>query len=537
VLLTTFLAACEGPPARAKPWRRAPDPVAAAPEGPAVDRVRAHRDDDERRAHTLRIRLPADPSGLDPLADPDREALEVVEDTVFETLVRHGPAGITPGLAESFRVTGGGNEIRFVLRPGVTFHDGKPLTALDAQFSIDAARRPASRSPRLRVALADVATVEVFGPRDLRVTLRHPDGYALRALAEVPILPAALYAGESARTDHIRAPVGTGPYRLEKWIRGDRLVLARYPGYWGPAPAIDAVELVVVPDGARALTMAREGRLDILPALIPEHWPGLAKSPGVAAAFAPIELRPARFVSGVLNLRRPPFDDVRVRRAAALLVDRMKVARDGWRGLARPSSGPVFAGGPGDAEALDPPPFDPVFALHLLDEAGWAMDKDGARARDGKRLKIALLVSGTAADPTRDLLVASLRRGGFVVELRSVAVDDYLARLRAGDFDVALVDYRGRVDESLAPLYATGGALNWGGLAAPTVDAALLAAQEPWEPAARAPLVAALARAIADEWPAIPLVVPTPHGLVARRVGGLVGHDGWFAIRDLTLAP
>jgi len=321
----------------------------------------------------------------------------------------------------------------------------------------------------------------------------------------------------AAGRDRQRAPVGTGPYRLERWTRGDRIVLERFADYWGPAPGIGTIELIVVPDAARALALARDGQIDVLPSLIPAHWPVPAD---VAAGFAPLEVAPARFVAGVMNCRRAPFADVRVREAAALLVDRARLARDVWHGLARAASGPVWPGGPGDAEGPPPPLFDPLRAALLL---------------EGKKPKIVLLAGGGGIDPERDFVVAALRRGGFVVETRAASGDDYLARLKAGDFDLALIDYRGRVDEELAPLFATSGARNFGGLASRALDAALADAAASWEPEGRAPYVAALGRAIAAEWPMIPLVVPTPHGLVAKRVGNVVVRDGWISIRDLKL--
>src|SRR5262249_29122549 len=257
----------------------------------------------------------------------------------------------------------GGAELRFVRRAGVTFHDGKPLTAADAQFSIDRARGGLSRVPHLRRAFAAIAQVDVWGPRDLRVRLRRPDGYVLRSLVDLPIVPAALYeAGDRARS---RAPVGTGPYRFVRWARGDRIVLARNDAYWGPRPAFDKVELVVVPDGARALMLARQGDLDLVPAVVPEHWPAEATAPATARELGLIRLQPAWLRFGAFNCRRAPFDDVRVRRAAALAVDRDKLARDVHRGLARPVAGPIFPRGPGDAPAAPPPTHPPAAAAPL----------------------------------------------------------------------------------------------------------------------------------------------------------------------------
>jgi peptide/nickel transport system substrate-binding protein len=524
VMGLTFAAACEGPPARPKPWRHVPDVAPAADAAPreSADQVRAA----EARARTLRIRLAAEPRTLNLLADADREALQIAEDTVYETLLVHSPEGYTPRLAESFRVVGG-SQIRITLRKGVSFDGGRPFTAVDAQASIDAARRPSSRAPRLRAVLADVAAAEIWGPRDLRIVLRRPNGYALRALAEVPMLPASELGAD--------VPSGTGPYRVARWERGAVLRLERRDGYWGQPPPIAAIEFAVIPDAAQALTLARRGEIDVVPALIPEHWPEQAISPGVAAVFAPMTLAPPRFVGVALNARRPPFDDRRVRRAAAMLVDRARLAREGWRGLARPAAGPIWPGGLGDADAPPPPPHDPARAMQLLEEAGWKSDRDGVRARGADKLRIVFVGVGAQSDPERDLIVGGLRRGGFGVEVRVVEPAAYFARLRDRDFDAAIIDYRGRVDEDLAPLLASGGARNHGGLSSPPVDATCAALQRVWEPGARRPLLTQLAALLAAEMPFIPLVAPTPRGLVARRLGGVAVSDGWLTLRGLTL--
>ncbi len=530
--LLAVLAACEGPPARIKPWRHEPDvPPLDLDAGSALAaRDRARAEEGAVRARTLRIRLAAEPSSLNPQVDPDREALHVVEDSVYETLVRHGPDGVTPLLAESFRLHG--NVLRFTLRRDVTFHDGRPFTATDAQKAIEQVRRPATaRSPRLRAALSMIIAAEAWSARDLRVVLARPDAYALRALAEVPMVPAYVPPGTLARE-----PVGTGPYRFERWDAGERIVLTRAERYWGAAPAIPTVEFVIEPDGARALLLAGRGEIDILPELVPEHWPEHADTPGLRAAFAPLELAPARYLALALNLERPPFDDLRVRRAANLLVDRPRLAREIWRGLARPVSGPIWPGGPGDAAAPAPPAHDPQRGMALLDEAGWMPERDGVRAREGAKLRVVILSAAAEGDPETELIATGLRRGGFGVDVRTLAAPDVLGRLRTGDFDAAFLDYRGRADEDVCPFFITGGSRNFGNLETRAVDATCAAIRGAWDPVARRAALAGLASLVVAEAPHVPLVAPAPRGLVSRRVKNLVVHDGWFSVRDLELA-
>src|SRR5690606_4301055 len=110
-------------------------------------------------------------------------------------------------------------------------------------------------------------------------------------------------------------------------------------------------------------------------------------------------------------------------------------------------------------------------------------------------------------------------------------------RLRAGDFDLAFVHWQSAVDQDLAPLLESGGALNFGRFSHPRVDALLAGLRNVWEPAMRAPRVAELGQALAETWPMAPIVAPDPYGLIHRRVQGAVVWDGWLVLRALALAP
>jgi ABC-type transport system substrate-binding protein len=586
-----MIAACEGPPARSKPWRRAPSPDQLADVQPSSEilaaeaaRTTARR----RRRHTLRVYMDRTPRHLNPMVAPSVWTLRIATDTVFETLIRYqpppggsgaGPGQYQPGLARSWTVAQGGREIRLELMPDVSFHDGARMSSVDVQFSIDAARSPRVAADHLRGPLADVLAVEILGPRSVRIRLARPSGYALRALADVPILPAHVYENRLAPQ---RGPVvGTGPYRLETW--DEELVrLTRFDGYHGQAPAIPDIEFVYVPDAAQALTMAKRGEIDIVPALIRAHYPEQASAPGLARAFAPLRLRPATLHYLALNASKPPLDDVRVRQAIALLIDRKALIKEEHGGLARPVAGPVWPGGPGDGPAPSAPLYDPGRAGALLDAAGWRdRDGDGVREQGEAMLRLTLLVGeGDGAEPAetataggaggapggvtggvggapggvtpgagantsaeaardqaeRERIVRSLRRSGIMVDRRSGPPAVLSNRLRAGDFDLAFVLWQSAVDQDLAPLLESGGALNFGRFSHPRVDAALAGLRNVWEPAMRAPRMAELGQALAETWPMAPIVAPDPYGLIHRRVQGAVVWDGWLVLRALSLA-
>lgn len=538
---------CDCAPARSKPWRVAPDPAVEAERQPSSEIVASEAlrvETRKHRAHTLRIHMRREPRHLNPLVSPSVWTVRVARDTIFETLVRYqppdggsgtGPGSYRPGLARSWRISANGREIKLELEPDVAFHDGRRLTSVDVQFSLDAARNPRVNASHLRALLADVTAVELVTARSLRIRLSRPNGYIVRALAEIPILPSHVYRNKL--TAQRGAVVGSGPYRLASW-RGDVVHLTRFAEYWGQKPAVPDIEFSFEPDSAKALTAAKRGELDLIPELISEHYPEQASAPGIVSSFTALRLRPTRLSYLLMDAGGAPFDDVRVRRALVHLIDRKGVVREVMDGLARLVAGPVWPGGPGDGAAPPAPDFDPAVAADLLDQAGWRdRDKDGIRERDGKSLRLAMLVREDASEEqktVRERVIRALRRSGILVEQRTGSAAVLMNRLRSGEFDLAFLDWRSSVDVDLSPLFETGGARNYGRFSDKRVDRALSELRAAGEPSSRAPLTGAFARLIAETWPIAPVVAPEPYGLLHRRVRGAVVWDGWLSLRDLS---
>jgi peptide/nickel transport system substrate-binding protein len=373
----------------------------------------------------------------------------------------------------------------------------------------------------------------------VQILLARPNGYVLRALAEVPMLPYHVYDPNLQAGGKL---VGTGPWSFVSWKDGV-VHLTRYANYWGTPPAIADLEFVFQPDAARALAAAKRGELDIIPSLIPEHLQQ-AMSPGIAQAFAPLSLAPPRLRYLVLDTTSPPFDDVRVRRALALLVNRKGLCTNFLHGLARPVAGPVWPGGPVDGPAPPAPDIDPKAAAALLDQAGWTdADKDGVREKDGQRLKIELLLAerdtpplpGKKLEGERQQMVDVLTRAGFVVDVKLGPDAVITKRLADGHFGAALVEWDGMVDSDLSRWLETNGRQNVGHFSSHRVDLIFAELRADWTPAARAKHAAELALALADDAPWIALAAPEPRGLVHRRVDGVSVWDGWIDLAALSL--
>jgi peptide/nickel transport system substrate-binding protein len=272
--------------------------------------------------------------------------------------------------------------------------------------------------------LEDIEAIELISPRELRIRLKRPSGWVLRALAEIPILPMHVYDGSLLAGG---ALIGTGPWTLASNKAGV-VHLTRHDGYWGSKPAIADLEFVYEPDAAVALNKAKRGELDVVPTLIPAHWPEQANAPGIVARFRPLELATPRLRYLAFNAQRALLGDPGVRHALALLVDRRAIAKRVFDGLTRPALWPIWPGGPISGTEAPVPDFDPAGAAKLLDAAGWTDTdpKDGIRDHAGKQLRLVMVggdkpVAKDASGPPhkleRDYFIEAARRIGVVIEL------------------------------------------------------------------------------------------------------------------------
>jgi len=540
------LLACDSP-ARVKPWRHAPDPTAEAaraPGSPALVDVSAAAEVRAARGHTLRVHVDADPGRLNPLVAPSTWSRRITMGTVFEPLIRYLPpepgqvAGrYAPGLAQSWRVMPSQLEIRIHLETGVKFHDGQTMSSVDVQFTLDAIRDPRRGVDHLRTMLDDVFAVELITSHEVRLVLKRPSAFVLRALAEIPIMPMHIYDGSLLAGG---ALVGTGPYKFVSNKAGI-VHLTRSPRYWGKAVTITDVEYVHQPDAAIALKDAKRGDLDIIPSLISAHWPEQASAPGIAASFRALELSSPWLRYIAFNASKAPLDDARVRHALGLLIDRRSIAKRVFDGLARPALWPIWTSGLVNGPEAVVPDFDPAAAAKLLDAAGWTdTDKDGIRDRAGIQLRLTMLggekptPSDASAPPIklpRDYFIEAARRIGAVIEIKTGGESWIAKHLADGTYDLAELVYSGMVDMDVTPLL---GSKHPHRAPSPRIDRTLDAMGAAWDPAERAKLAVELAAALGESWTLAGIVADAPQGLVHKRVKGVRAWDGWLDVTALS---
>jgi len=313
----------------------------------------------------LVVGMRLEPPHLDPTAGAAAAIKEVTYANLFEGLTRVDAEGnVGAGLAQRWEVSPDGLTYTFHLRPGAKFHDGRAADSAAVKFSLDRARGADSVNAQ-KAYFAAIAAVDTPDPQTAVVTLSRPDGLFLFHMATGD---ASIVAPETAGTNK-QKPIGTGPFKFDRWVAGDRVVLARNPDYDGPKPALERVTFRFISDPAAQVAALKAGDIDTFPQFDTyEALPQFRDDPAFTVMVGTTE---GETILATNNARKP-FDDVRVRRAMAYAIDR-KTLIDGvlfGNGAPIGSHFPPHRAGYVDLTGLYA--YDPAKAKALLAQAGYA---------------------------------------------------------------------------------------------------------------------------------------------------------------------
>lgn len=338
--------------------------------------------DAPRDGGTITVALTADIRSTDPGINRDGNTDTVMQHVVESLVGYREDLTVGPALAESWTVTDGGRTYDFKIRQGALFHNGKPVTSAEVKWSWD--RRWATESWTCRPLFdgsggLKVEAVETPDPQTIRFRLAAPNALFLAQLANFQCFASGTISPDSLNPDGSwNAPIGTGPYKLASWKRGEAVVLQRFAdykplsepgsGYAGARIAhADTIRFQIVPDPSTAEAALATGQVDLLPSLAP------AKIDQVKANGGTVETAQGLGWSVILvQTTDPLLSDPRVRRAIAHAIDLKQIAEARTYGLteANPSavarSSSFF-----DDGFLDWPAYDPAKAQSLLQEAGY----------------------------------------------------------------------------------------------------------------------------------------------------------------------
>ncbi len=482
-----------------------------------------------KRLRPLIVASPAEALTLDPAAITDAASTEVAMQ-IFEPLVRQAISSpnVEAVLASRWRVSDGGRLWTFHLRRGVRFHDGTPMTADAVVFSFERQRDQShayhfQKFPYWENNFRNVLSVKKIDRYTVQIRIARP--YApfldnLGLLSVSIVSPAALRKHGKA---FAKAPVGTGPFRFVRWDRGAQIVLERNRHYWGPKPKVGKLVYRVIGDARQLLASLQSGAVDVINGLAPDSRHIVRLHPDLL-----LRRLPGNNVAYLaMHTGRPPFDNVRVRRAVNHAVNKNAIVKLVYQGLATPARGPIPPSMWSYSRGARTYEYDPARAQQLLRQAGYDFSR---------RVRLLTMTSPRSTIPAPVLVARMIARDlqavGMRVELVARPHGEHLRSIHAGEHHLCLHAWIGDNTDPDNFLYTLldrdnaqpGTALNVAFFSDEQVHRLLLKGQAETDRAARERYYRQAQRIIAEQAPWVPLAHTEVLVAHRRAVHGLRVH-------------
>ncbi len=480
----------------------------------------------------------AEPTCLDPHVGGNYPQA-LLAGQVFDSLVSRSAEGdIIPWLATEWAVADDGMSWDFALRDDVTFTDGTPFNADAVRVNVEHLKDPATESSTGYLALGKVSAVEAVSDTVARFILTEPDSALLESLAQPWLAIESPEGIARGMAENCEAPIGTGPFVIDEWVKQDHVSLVRNDDYTSPpadadhkGPAyLDGIEWRFIPDSASRYAALQGGQVDVIDNAQPDTLASAEKTDSLTELDAP---RPGASNRIELNSGKAPLDDVKVREAFIRAVDVNDGIDSLFFGTATRSYSALSS-----AETLaysDDSLFDVDLdaANELLDEAGWTdRDSDGYRVKDGERLSLDFPVSTNQSIPAEQSLFeqvqATAKEAGFEVKISLLDLSGWYTALGENNYDIVSAPYTKLGPDVLRILVHSSGITpapsgyfaNHAQVSIPTLDVLLDQAAEITDEAARADLYENAQRLILEGYYILPLYDQQNHFLLGPDVAG-----------------
>jgi peptide/nickel transport system substrate-binding protein len=379
---------------------------------------------------SITVAIQLEPPNLDPTGGAAQAIDSVLYSNVFEGLTRFMADGsVVAGLAQSWDISEDGLTYTFMLHDGVTFHDGTTMDAEDVKFSLDRARSDDSINAQ-KGLFADIADVTVVDPLTVAVTLSQPNGMFLFNMAWGD---AVIVAPESIDTIASN-PIGTGAFTFTDWVQGDRLELTRNESYWGQPAALETATFRFISDPTAAFAAVMAEDVDAFVGFpAPENLPQFEADPRFQVLVGNTEGE--TILS--MNNKMPPFDNVLVRQAVSLAIDRQSIIDGAMFGYGTPIGTHFAPHNPDYVDLIANSTYNPQRARELLAEAGFA---------DGFTTTLKL-PPPSYARRGGEIIASQLREVGITAEISNLEWAQWIEEVFNGkDFGLSIVSHTEPMD-------------------------------------------------------------------------------------------
>jgi peptide/nickel transport system substrate-binding protein len=385
---------------------------------------------------TLVLGMVLEPApGLDPTTASAAAIGEVVHYNILEGLTKIAMDGaVTPLLAESWSESPDGKSYTFRLRKGVSFSDGAPLDSSAVKFSFERAKAEGSTNKAKKAVFDNISSIATYDPHTVILTLNSPDATMPFRLGEntAVILHPSSAAGAATK------PVGTGPYMLESWNKGSSITLVKSPRFRDAAKVrLEKVTFRFINDPSAQVAALLAGDIDGMPRF--GALQALKQFQGDKRFTVEIGSTAGKGILAINN-RKPPFNDVKVRRALAHAIDRKAFIDGAQEGLGRPIGSHFAPTDLGYVDLTKTYPYDPERAKVLLRDAGVTTP-----------LNVTLtLPPPQYARKGGEIVAAQLAKVGINAKIENVEWAQWLAGPFKGNFDLTIINHVEPLDYATA---------------------------------------------------------------------------------------
>jgi len=438
--------------------------AACGPVGPGVSNEKTGP-----QPGVLRFAEIDEPDGLNPLIASDPIALDLSSFIFSFFFDVDDHSNLVPDIATDVPTVANGGISRdgltivYHLRKGVKWQDGEPLTARDVLFTYHAIMNPKND---IQGTFGYDHIAAVVAPNDYTVILhmKKVDSAIVSLFmcqdGDYPILPAHLLEKypDLNQVAYNDMPMGSGPFTVAEWVRGDHLTLKANRAFWRGRPRLDTIVIYFVHDSAQIIERLRSGTIDAWFRSDPDSYPTLTQIPDMRVVISPDN----NFGHLDFNLRDPLLQDVRVRRAIEMAIDRQRIVHEATHYVYQTTNSDQ----PYASWAYDPHApsvsYDPKRAITLLAQAGWARGADGFQSKGGRQISLELAnLKGSSIDQhIADILTDELGAVGISLIERPYPSEKFLASKQDGGivyngkYQLALFSWGVGVDPDDSWLYA-----------------------------------------------------------------------------------
>jgi peptide/nickel transport system substrate-binding protein len=543
--IAAMVAACGGPATTPPPTAEPIVEPSAVPDTPVPAPSTPEPEKGPTVGGSLVWALPGEPDTLDMHNTASGASWRVMYNVGCSLVARDPDGNAVPYVAEKWEVSDDGLAWTFTLRDDITFHDGTALTADDVVWTYQRAVSPDVHGGTASL-LGPIQSFEAVDDYTLRIHLAIPYFPLLTSLAEPSyMMIMSPEAVEAAGEAYGRNPVGCGPYKFKEWVTGDRIVLERNPDFnWGPAFAhegpwyINEIEFRIIPESATQVAGLEAGELDA--AVIDANDVKLLEETGRFTIHETLAPGAAPYLQ--YNVTAAPFDDVRVRQAINLAVDREVLVKVVTQGNAVVQYGPMSSATVGYWPEIEDLGYHYNLdkAKALMEEAGFTYNAEGMLEKDGAPFAVTLkTLSVPVLGKSAEVLQAQFKALGIQVELEQVEPGVLMGDMLGGNYQMGMLTFGWPEADILYLMFHSSGigSLNFGLVQDPELDALLEKTRSTTDPELRQQLVNDAQKYIVEKAYMVSLFATKIFLAVSNRVEGeavstgpiLFTHDAYIS--------